>query len=108
MLNCWIDAPAKRPKFSDLRAKFDSLLASVHSNPYIDLKTDEQKDIYNFELEDDNVPLATPRKHSSPFKFLKKSPSPARSIASGRSLDPEQLMVNNIRTHHWYVVLCTQ
>ena len=88
MLNCWNDSPTKRPTFSDLRSKFDNLLASVHSNPYIDLKTDDRQDIYNLELEEEDNAQGASVKHSSPFK-----PSPARSIASGRSLESEQLKV---------------
>ena len=102
MLNCWIDNPTKRPTFSDLRSKFDGLLASVHSNPYIDLKTNDQKDIYNFELKDDDI-QATPKKDSSPFK-----PSPARSTRSGHTLESEQLKVNRIAKYAIVVALGQQ
>ena len=50
MLECWHETPRKRPSFTQLRAKFDSLLAAQHCNAYIDLQTDECKDYYNFDL----------------------------------------------------------
>lgn len=55
MLECWAEAPKKRPTFTQLRAKFDSLLTAQQcSNPYIDLRTDEHKDYYNLDLIDDD------------------------------------------------------
>ena len=50
MLECWHETPKKRPSFTQLRAKFDSLLATQQGNAYIDLQTDECKDYYNFDL----------------------------------------------------------
>ena len=50
MLECWHETPGKRPSFTQLRAKFDSLLGAQQGNAYIDLQTDECKDYYNIDL----------------------------------------------------------
>ena len=47
MVECWHETPVKRLSFTQLRAKFDSLLAAQQGNVYIDLKTNEFKDYYS-------------------------------------------------------------
>ena len=59
MLECWLESARKRPTFTQLRAKFDSLLTAQQCcNPYIDLRTDEHKDYYKVESMDEDIKMS--------------------------------------------------
>ena len=59
MLECWLESARKRPTFTQLRAKFDSLLTAQQCcNPYIDLRTDEHKDYYKVESMDEDLKMS--------------------------------------------------
>lgn len=52
MLECWQEDPHERPSFSDLRAKFGSLLLAGKDDMYIDLRVDDRKAYYNADDEE--------------------------------------------------------
>ena len=102
MLECWKGKPKERPKFSVLRKRFDSLLSAQQKNLYIDLQTDESKEIYtdigeenSFHNSENPSPVATRLKKMclSPAMKLSKSLSPSPSIFSRKSVDDECLKV---------------
>jgi proto-oncogene tyrosine-protein kinase Ret len=53
MLECWQEDPGKRPTFTGLRARFDSMLLAEKKDTYIDLQIDATKPYYNPELATD-------------------------------------------------------
>ena len=53
ILECWQEDPGKRPTFSGLRARFDSMLLAEKKDTYIDLQIDVSKPYYNPELASD-------------------------------------------------------
>ena len=67
MLMCWNGEPQNRPKFTELRAKFDAMLLADKKDVYIDLRIDSDKPYY---LLDTMATLAT--------KGLQISPTPSR------------------------------
>lgn len=46
MLSCWNEQPLKRPTFTELRARFDSMLLADRNEEYIDLRIDHSKLYY--------------------------------------------------------------
>ena len=46
MLMCWNEQPLKRPTFTELRARFDSMLLADKKGDYIDLRIDQSKLYY--------------------------------------------------------------
>ena len=89
MLECWQEEPGKRPTFSKLRARFDSMLLAEKKETYIDLQIDASKPYYNpeaseCELKQNDGFLHVAAKSSksssrvsitSPFHYKGKSPS---------------------------------
>ena len=57
MLECWQEEPGKRPTFSKLRARFDSMLLAEKKDTYIDLQIDASKPYYNPDLSSDSHPM---------------------------------------------------
>jgi serine/threonine protein kinase len=53
MLECWQEDPGKRPTFTGLRARFDSMLLAEKKDTYIDLQIDASKPYYNPDLASD-------------------------------------------------------
>ena len=49
MLSCWHEEATKRPSFSELQAKFDSMLSTQGNNPYIDFSINPEKLCYTVE-----------------------------------------------------------
>lgn len=49
MLMCWNEHPQKRPKFTELRAKFDAMLVAEGKDAYIDLRIDNDKPYYRLD-----------------------------------------------------------
>ena len=49
MLMCWNEEPQKRPKFTDLRARFDAMLLAERKDAYIDLHIDTDKPYYRLD-----------------------------------------------------------
>lgn len=64
MLMCWNEEPHKRPKFTDLRARFDAMLLAERKEAYIDLRIDNDKPYYRLDTAATIVaktgPLLTP------------------------------------------------
>ena len=52
MLECWEVEPHDRPSFTDLRAKFGTLLLAGKDDLYIDLQVDDRKAYYNADEEE--------------------------------------------------------
>lgn len=46
MLMCWNEQPFKRPTFTELRSRFDSMLLADKNGDYIDLRIDQSKLYY--------------------------------------------------------------
>ena len=46
MLMCWNEQPLKRPTFTELRSRFDSMLLADKNGDYIDLRIDQSKLYY--------------------------------------------------------------
>ena len=85
MLECWSDSPKKRPKFSTLRKKFDSILSAQHGNSYIDLQTDESSFIYTAPQDDST-----------------RSPSPPFNCEKNRDTTCLQVMSKHFLKHNNY------
>ena len=68
MLECWNEEPRKRPSFSQLRAKFDTLLLNEGKDPYIVLQIDTEKPYYKMEPSDSKDLL-----HVSPLPSRRRS-----------------------------------
>ena len=49
MLMCWNEEPHKRPKFTELRARFDAMLLAERKDAYIDLRIDNDKPYYRLD-----------------------------------------------------------
>ena len=49
MLMCWNEEPQRRPKFTELRSKFDAMLLAENKDPYIDLRIDNEKPYYRLD-----------------------------------------------------------
>ena len=49
MLMCWNEQPQKRPKFTELRSKFDAMLLAEGKDAYIDLRIDNDKPYYQLD-----------------------------------------------------------
>ena len=63
MLACWNGEPQNRPTFTDLRSKFDAMLAAERKDAYIDLRIDSDKPYYRL---DTMAMLAVNGAHLSP------------------------------------------
>ena len=94
MLECWHEIPSKRPTFTVIRGKVDSLLSAQQCNAYIDLRTDEHSDIYNAQEDEDNSETIVQRQSPSPIRFSKISLSSSPSIGSYQSADQDVLRVS--------------
>ncbi len=68
MLMCWNEEPHKRPKFTELRSRFDSMLLAERKDAYIDLRIDSDKPYYRLDT------MAT----ISATNGLHLSPNPSR------------------------------
>ena len=78
MLMCWNGEPQSRPKFTELRAKFDAMLLAEKKDVYIDLRIDCDKPYYRL---DTMTTLMTNGLQLSPTHSRQSfipSPSPAR------------------------------
>ena len=49
MLMCWNEEPHKRPKFTELRSRFDAMLLAERKDAYIDLRIDSDKPYYRLD-----------------------------------------------------------
>lgn len=49
MLMCWNEEPHKRPKFTELRSRFDAMLLAERKDAYIDLRIDSDKLYYRLD-----------------------------------------------------------
>ena len=67
MLMCWNEEPQKRPKFTELRAKFDAMLLAEKNEAYIDLHIDSDQPYYRLDT------MAT-----TAVNGLRLSPNPSR------------------------------
>ena len=63
MLMCWNEEPQKRPKFTELRARFDAMLLAERKDAYIDLRIDNDKPYYRL---DTMATMTTNGLHLSP------------------------------------------
>jgi serine/threonine protein kinase len=104
MLECWHENPLKRPPFTLLRDKFDTLLSTCHGNAYIDLHTDEQNVIYSIEEEEEQVEETAVESQCSPaISKRSHSPSCVSTTSSTNVISvPATLSVTNpwIRDNH--------
>ena len=94
MLECWNENPKKRPSFTNIKAKFDTMLLAGRKDAYIDLQVDFNKPYYKFDTEDIShlgvtIPmLAKRRSHLTPEPDNHGSMSPSlleSPLASRRS-----------------------
>ena len=76
MLECWQEDPGKRPSFSKLRGRFDSMLLAEKKDTYIDLQIDASKPYYNPDLDSDSEVL------ENPLNVGKVSPNPPRMVSA--------------------------
>ena len=63
MLMCWNEEPQRRPKFTELRSKFDAMLLAERKDAYIDLRIDNDKPYYRL---DTTATIAAKGLHLSP------------------------------------------
>ena len=82
MLECWEEDPTKRPTFSQLRARFDTMLLAEKKDTYIDLQIDASKPYYNAELVSDTEALES---------LLKTSPNPGKRVSRVSATSPFHL-----------------
>lgn len=90
MLECWQEESGKRPTFSNLRARFDSMLLAEKKETYIDLQIDASKPYYNPDLSTENdakdghlhIATKSPKKGS---RVSVTSPFHARGITPSHS-----------------------
>ena len=73
MLECWQEDAGKRPTFSQLRGRFDSMLLAEKKDTYIDLQMDASKPYYNPELASDAEVLDS---------LLRLSPNPGKMVSA--------------------------
>lgn len=101
MLECWQEEPGKRPSFTKLRARFDTMLMAEKNDTYIDLQIDASKPYYNPDptviAEDNflNINKASPNPSkrisaTSPFHMMGISPSHSDFMESFTSITSGQ------------------
>lgn len=98
MLECWQEEPGKRPTFSKLRTRFDSMLLAEKKETYIDLQIDASKPYYNPELSD-----GEPKQDEGLLKVTKSgkrvshisatSPFHSRSVSPSHSTNFSELPI---------------
>ena len=76
MLECWQEDPGKRPSFSRLRGRFDSMLLAEKKDTYIDLQIDASKPYYNPDLDSDAEVL------ENLLNVGKFSPNPGKMVSA--------------------------
>lgn len=80
MRQCWLENPADRPNFTDLRVQLEHLLT---------------RDRNYLELDNINVPLSTPESSSgSPVSDDTKSLLAAQALQPQRKLSKDELTIN--------------
>ena len=100
MLMCWNEHPQKRPKFTELRAKFDAMLAAEGKDAYIDLRIDSDKPYYRLDTSA-TMAAANGVLHLSPnpnrHSFMPNSPGSGIDSRSGsKECSPNPLHTPNL------------
>ena len=97
MLMCWNEEPQKRPKFTELRSKFDAMLLAERKDAYIDLHNiDNDKPYYRL---DTMATIAANGLHFSPNPSncgLKLSPAVSANNSKNGS---KECSPNSLHTH---------
>ena len=101
MLMCWNEDPQKRPKFTELRAKFDAMLLAEKNEAYIDLHIDSDKPYYRL----DTVATTTVNgQHHSPnpsrHSFMPSLGSGKSSEHGSKECSPKPMNASNISLSH--------
>ena len=101
MLMCWNEQPQKRPKFTELRAKFDSMLAAEGKDAYIDLRIDSDKPYYRL---DTTATVAANGVRLSPNpnrrSFMPSQGSGINSRSGSKECSPNPLHTPNFSPSH--------
>ena len=101
MLMCWNEQPQKRPKFTELRAKFDAMLLAERKDAYIDLRIDNDKPYYRLDtmatVTANGLSLSpNPNRHS----FIPSTGSGVNSRSGSKECSPKPLHSPNFSPSH--------
>jgi hypothetical protein len=104
MLMCWNEQPQKRPKFTELRAKFDAMLAAEGKDAYIDLRIDNDKPYYRLDTTAtvaaaNGVRGLSPNPNRRSFMPI-SSGSPINSRSGSKECSPNPLHTPNFSPSH--------
>ena len=109
MLMCWNEEPQGRPTFTELRAKFDTMLLAEKKNPYIDLRIDNDKPYYRLDtmatITRNGLTLSpNPNRHS----FTPSTSSGNGNKGGGYDCSPKPLCTPTLSpSHHSHTSCCS-
>ena len=94
MLMCWNEEPQKRPKFTELRSRFDAMLLAERKDAYIDLRIDNDKPYYRLDtmatITANGLHLSpNPNRHSF---IISPSLAPTGNKASSKECSPKPIL----------------
>lgn len=96
---CWNEEPHKRPNFTELRSKFDTMLLAERKDTYIDLHIDSDKPYYRLDTtEDDDLQLS--QKNPSCHSLMPSIGSNFSSRKSSKESSPNPIHTPNFSPTH--------